>query len=119
MPAAGIAGGVDDDLDLGRRDQRERVVGDVRRAGLRARRRTSARRSARAGQPVRASDARARSGARSAMPTTWMPGVCFACARYIEPNLPAPIRPTRERAALGGALLQHAMEIHGAIASAS
>src|SRR5439155_863337 len=47
-----------------------------------------------AAQPVRASDARARSGARSAMPTMWMPGVCFACARYIAPNLPAPINPT-------------------------
>src|SRR5262245_21399757 len=29
------------------------------------------------------------------MATTWMPGVCYACARYIDPNLPAPIRPTR------------------------
>ena len=48
-----------------------------------------------ASQPARASDARARSGARSAMPTTWMPAVCFACARYIDPNLPAPMRPTR------------------------
>ena len=45
-------------------------------------------------QPVRASEALARSGARSAIATTWMPGVCFACARYIAPNLPAPIRPT-------------------------
>ena len=48
-----------------------------------------------AAQPVRASEAFARSGARSAMPTTWMPGVCFACARYIAPNLPAPISATR------------------------
>src|SRR4030095_6289292 len=29
------------------------------------------------------------------MPTMWMPGVCFACARYIAPNLPAPINATR------------------------
>src|SRR6185369_8432316 len=24
-----------------------------------------------------------------------MPAVCFACTRYIDPNLPAPIKPTR------------------------
>src|SRR6185437_7485365 len=48
-----------------------------------------------AGQPTRASASRARAGARSAMPATLRPGVRRACARNIEPNLPAPIRPTR------------------------
>ena len=48
-----------------------------------------------AGQPTFAIAWRARSGARSATPTRAMPGVRSACDRYIEPNLPAPIRPTR------------------------
>ena len=39
--------------------------------------------------------ARAAAGSRSAMPNTCNPGVRRACARNIEPNLPAPIRPTR------------------------
>ena len=38
---------------------------------------------------------RAPSGDRSAMPTRCTPGVRGTCARYIAPNLPAPIRPTR------------------------
>ena len=60
-----------------RGDQRQRVVGDAGRAVLARRRRASARRMRSAAQPMRASDARARSGARSATPTTWMPGVCL------------------------------------------
>ena len=29
------------------------------------------------------------------MPTRWTPGVRGICAKYIEPNLPAPMRPMR------------------------
>src|SRR5690606_12848183 len=47
------------------------------------------------GQPTPVSAARARSGARSATPTSAMPGVRNAWARYMVPNLPAPISPTR------------------------
>ena len=46
-------------------------------------------------QPTRRSDSCARSGFKSAMPSKWMPGVFGICDRYIEPNLPAPIKPTR------------------------
>ena len=48
-----------------------------------------------AGQPTRASEARALATSRSATPTMCMPSMCWACDRIIEPNLPAPIRPTR------------------------
>ena len=81
---------------------------------LRARR-TSAPRALRRPSRVRASDARARSGARSAMPTTWMPGVCFACARYIDAELAGADEADGERAAFGGALLQHAVQVHRVI----
>ena len=46
-------------------------------------------------QPTLRKAALARSGERSAMPTMCMPGVRGTCERYIEPNLPAPIMPTR------------------------
>src|SRR5690606_15854169 len=46
-------------------------------------------------QPTRSRLARARSGARSAMPTTCTPGMRGAWARYMEPNLPAPTRAIR------------------------
>src|SRR5712671_1704479 len=46
-------------------------------------------------QPSRARFSRARGGERSAMPRRWMPGVVGICDRYMEPNLPAPIRPMR------------------------
>ena len=46
-------------------------------------------------QPTRARLPRAASGARSAMPTICTPGVRTTWARYIAPNLPAPINPTR------------------------
>src|SRR2546422_9345781 len=46
-------------------------------------------------QPTRARLVRALAGARSAMPARWTPGVFGTCARYMVPNLPAPIRPTR------------------------
>src|SRR5690606_26473950 len=46
-------------------------------------------------QPTRSRLARARSGARSAIPTTWTPGMRGAWARYMEPNLPAPTRAMR------------------------
>src|SRR5262249_26722801 len=44
---------------------------------------------------MRARAARARAGSRSAMPRRCSPGVRCAWARNIEPNLPAPMRPTR------------------------
>ena len=89
-----MAGRVDDDLDLRRGNERERVVGDEGGAGLRG-----------GGERSRPHSVAAPSRCARAMPwrdpaqdrrspTTWMPGVCFACARYIAPNLPAPIRPT-------------------------
>ena len=37
----------------------------------------------------------ARAGSRSAMPRTWIPGVRCACERYMEPNLPQPMRPMK------------------------
>ena len=40
-------------------------------------------------------DACARAGERSAMPSRCRPGVRGTCDRNIEPNLPAPMRPTR------------------------
>ena len=46
-------------------------------------------------QPTRRHASRARSGARSAIAATSIPGVDGTCARNIEPNLPAPISPTR------------------------
>ena len=46
-------------------------------------------------QPTRARLRRAPAGERSAIATRWTPGVRGTCDRYIEPNLPAPIRPTR------------------------
>src|SRR2546428_8938355 len=46
-------------------------------------------------QPTRARLVRALAGARSAMPARWTPGVFGTCARYMVPNLPAPIRPMR------------------------
>ena len=46
-------------------------------------------------QPTRARLVRAASGDKSAMPTKCTPGVLGICARYMEPNLPAPIRPIR------------------------
>ncbi len=46
-------------------------------------------------QPTRRSASCARAGARSAIAMTWSPVVRGACARNIEPNLPAPMRPTR------------------------
>src|SRR5271166_1778376 len=45
-------------------------------------------------QPTRARFARAAAGARSAMAATCTPGVFGTWARYMAPNLPAPIRPT-------------------------
>ena len=51
--------------------------------------------SASAGQPVCSKALRARLGDRSATATRWMPGVRRACERYIDPNFPAPISPTR------------------------
>src|SRR4051812_1865583 len=47
-------------------------------------------------QPVRVSASFARGTERSASPTRWMPGVRRACERYIVPNLPAPMMPTRK-----------------------
>src|SRR6476661_4980330 len=46
-------------------------------------------------QPTRRHASRARSGARSAIAATSMPGVDGTCARNIEPNFPAPISATR------------------------
>ncbi len=46
-------------------------------------------------QPTPRQAARARSADRSAMATTFSPGAVGTCARNMEPNLPAPIRPTR------------------------
>src|SRR3954470_18670763 len=46
-------------------------------------------------QPTRARLACAAEGERSAMAARCTPGVRGTCARYMEPNLPAPIRPTR------------------------
>ena len=47
------------------------------------------------GQPAPSSEARARSGFRSATPSTCRPGVRRAWARNMVPNLPPPITPTR------------------------
>ncbi len=47
------------------------------------------------GQPTRRIASCARAGERSETPTRWMPGVRHAWDRNIEPNFPAPIRPTR------------------------
>ena len=46
-------------------------------------------------QPTRANDSRARPTSKSAMPTMCIPGVRMPWDRNMEPNLPAPIRPTR------------------------
>ncbi len=46
-------------------------------------------------QPTRRQASFARSGARSAITATSMPGVVGTWARNIEPNFPAPISPTR------------------------
>src|SRR4051812_23004625 len=46
-------------------------------------------------QPTRSRLARAPATERSAMAARCTPGVRGTCARYMEPNLPAPIRPTR------------------------
>src|SRR5260221_2047474 len=46
-------------------------------------------------QPTRVRFSLAFAGARSAMPTRWIPGVFGTCARYIAANLPAPISPIR------------------------
>ena len=48
-----------------------------------------------AGQPVRARAARAFSGSKSATAITWKPAVMRAWAKNMDPNLPAPIKPTR------------------------
>src|SRR4051794_19655060 len=48
-----------------------------------------------AGQSTSFSAPLARSTLMSAMPTTWTPGMLRACARYMVPNRPAPMRPTR------------------------
>ena len=45
--------------------------------------------------PTSARRPSARSTLMSAMATTWMPGMLLAWARYMVPNRPAPIRPTR------------------------
>ena len=47
------------------------------------------------------------------MTATSTPGIVGTWFRNIEPNLPAPIRPTRTGRPGGGALLQQAMEVHG------
>ena len=46
-------------------------------------------------QPTLRNAALARSGDRSAIPTMCKPGVRGTCDKYIDPNLPAPIMPTR------------------------
>src|SRR5579859_6787801 len=48
-----------------------------------------------ASQPTVRQAARARSGSRSAITAISSPGVVGICDSSIEPNLPAPIRPTR------------------------
>ena len=62
-------------------------------------------------QPTRRQAARARSGARSAIAVTSIPGVVGTCARNIEPNFPAPISPTRT-GRRRQALLQQPMQVH-------
>ena len=47
------------------------------------------------GHPTSRQAALARAGSKSAIAATSSPGVVGACDRNIEPNLPAPIRPTR------------------------
>ena len=89
------AGGVDDDVHERARDHRVGILGDEGGAGLRGLLQSRAPRSGRRPSRPARSDARARSGDRSATAIRWMPGVRGACDRYIEPNLPAPIRPTR------------------------
>ena len=44
------------------------------------------------------------------MAATCTPGVFGTWARYIAPNLPAPIKPTRQRPALRGALAEFGVE---------
>ena len=90
-----IAGAFDDDVDRRMPHQRLPVVADMGAAAASPRRRARRPACAAASQPTRARLARAASGDRSAMPTRCTPGVRGICARYIEPNLPAPIRPTR------------------------
>ena len=63
-------------------------------------------------QPTRWSASFARAGLRSAIAVIRTPGVCRAWDRYIEPNLPAPIRPTRSGLSARFALLQQAMQVH-------
>ena len=46
------------------------------------------------------------------MPARCTPGVRGTWARYIEPNLPAPMRPTRMGLPCGGALLELGVKAH-------
>ena len=46
------------------------------------------------------------------MPTRCTPGVRGICARYIEPNLPAPIRPMRIGLPSACALLELCVQAH-------
>src|SRR6266496_437396 len=89
-----MPGAFDDDVDPGMTDECFPVVGDMR--GSVRQRRVERCRAVAFGDPAHAREVeRAFGGARSAIPTTCTPGVFGTCARYIAPNLPAPIKPTR------------------------
>ncbi len=90
-----MAGAFDDDVDL--RMARPAPASRRRCGSCRCgpRRPGSTRRCARSPSRRARGWSRALAGDRSAMPTSCTPGVRGICARYIEPNLPAPIRPMR------------------------
>ncbi len=78
-----IARRVDDDVDVVAPDRRVDIGREI-----------DARRSRSASQPSPGSLPRARSGSRSAMARTAIPGIVGAWVRNIDPNFPAPISAT-------------------------
>jgi hypothetical protein len=91
----GVAGALDHDVDGRLARHGLPVVGDPGGAGLQGFLHRAARRRARASSPrVRGSRGPHRATGRQSPPAARR--ACAAiCARYIEPNLPAPIRPMR------------------------
>ena len=114
MPAAGISGGVDDDVDLRRCDHRGRIVGDVRRSGR-----------ARVGQRARGEALLRPSGALQRRagaigreighPDDVDAGGVFRLREIHRAELAGADQPDAQRVAVPGAREEQAVEIHGAI----
>jgi hypothetical protein len=104
------AGALDDDVDRRMRDERAPVVADVRRTGRD--RIGDARRARPRVAPADAREVRTRRVGREIRDRGEVDsGVRGICARYIAPNLPAPIG--RGSACAGFALLQLCVETPG------